>query len=194
MSSFWNSRWAENSPLYGDAPNVFLAENAVLFPVKSKIICLADGDGRNGRWLAQKGVEVIGVDNSAVAVAKANALGVPGYQAIEADLSDWPVPECDAIVSIYAHLPPALRQRVHRRCWAALRPGGLFLLEAFTPGQLSRSSGGPKDEAMLYRASLLQEDLPGAHFLHLEECTIALQEGSYHVGPAEVVRMIAQKT
>ncbi len=193
MSSFWNTRWAEPAAIYGDEPNVFLAENIGLLPEKGKVVCLADGDGRNGRWLAAQGFDVTGVDSSAVAVAKANAVGVAGYRAVEADLSDWPVPPCDAVVSIYAHLPPALRQQVHRRCWEALSPGGIFLLEAFTPAQLSRSSGGPKDEALLYRASLFHEDLPGAHFLHLEECSIELREGTYHVGPAEVIRVIARK-
>jgi SAM-dependent methyltransferase len=193
MSDFWNARWGETLSAYGDLPNVFLAEEGHRIPPGGHVVCLADGDGRNGTWLAREGYTVTGVDASEVGVARARARGVEGYRADVADLADWEVPACDGVVSIYAHFPPALRVRVHTRAWEALRPGGVVLLEAFQPAQLARSSGGPKDEAMLYTEELLRGDFPGARFEILETATIELAEGPYHIGPAEVVRMVARK-
>ena len=195
MDPFWNGRWSEAPPAYGDQPNVFLAAHVAAVPVAGEIVCLADGDGRNGGWLAGRGFSVTGVDSSEVAVARANARGCNGYHAICADLRDWPFPPCDAIVSIYAHFPPSVRAAVHARAWASLRPGGVFLLEGFSPAQvlLERTSGGPKDVAMLFTAAMLRGDLPGAVFEVIEETTTSLSEGPYHVGPAEVFRVLAQK-
>ena len=200
MSDFWNARWAEPEAAYGDAPNDFLAEVADAIPAAGHVVCIADGDGRNGAWLARHGYTVTGVDQSEVAVARANARGADpachgGYVAVVGDLATWGFPACDAVVSIYAHLPPALRAEVHARAWEALRPGGVLILEAFEPAQLTRSSGGPRDEALLYTPDLLRQDLAGteARFEVLHTVTIALAEGPYHIGPAEVVRMVARK-
>ena len=193
MGNFWDERWAERAPAYGDLPNEFLAASVNAIPVGGEVVCIADGDGRNGAWLAGGGLRVTGVDSSEVGVARANARGVEGYLAEVGDLATWNFPACDAVVSIYAHLPPGLREDVHRRAWAALRPGGVFLMEAFNPAQLARSSGGPKDVALLFTPELLRGDLPEARFEVLEVATIELAEGPYHIGPAEVLRMIARK-
>ncbi len=195
MVPFWNERWSEPQPAYGDEPNVFLAAQVDGLPRGGTVVCLADGDGRNGAWLARRGFDVLGVDSSAVAVARANARSVPGYRAIVADLADWGVPPCDAVVSVYAHLSPPLRSAVHHRAWSALRSGGVFLLEGFSPEQLKRqrTSGGPKDPAMLFTVDTMREDLPGATFEVLEETTTTLAEGPYHIGDADVLRCVARK-
>lgn len=196
MKLLWNERWAEPVAAYGDQPNEFLAASVAALPEGGTVVCLADGDGRNGLWLAARGFDVIAVDASEVAVARANARDVSGYRAFVADLADWAVPPCDAIVSIYAHLPVAFRRTVHERAFAALRPGGVFLLEGFSPDQVrrERTSGGPKDVSMLFTCELLRGDLPGAEFSLLEEVTTTLAEGPYHAGDAEVVRCIARKS
>ncbi len=195
MSEFWNTRWSEATPAYGDEPNSFLAAHAAAFPAGGHLVCVADGDGRNGAWLAGRGFRVTGVDASEVGVARANARGAAGYVAVAGDLALWAFPACDGIVSIYAHLPVPLRVEVHARAWAALRPGGVFLVEAFHPRQraLNRTSGGPYDPALLYTLEQLQGDVPGATFEVLEEAETVLAEGDYHVGVADVVRMIARK-
>ncbi len=195
MSEFWNTRWSEPAPAYGDEPNAFLAASVAAFPAGGHLVCVADGDGRNGAWLARQGFRVTGVDGSEVGVARANARGAVGYEAVVGDLATWAFPPCDGIVSIYAHLPVPLRAEVHARAWAALRPGGVFLVEAFHPRQraLARTSGGPYDPALLYTLDQLRGDVPGAVFEVLEEAETVLAEGDYHVGVADVVRMIARK-
>jgi len=191
----WNDRWGEDAPAYGDLPNVFLSENVGAFLPGGELVCLADGDGRNGSWLARRGFRATGVDSSDVAVARSMARGTSGYEGVCADLATWTFPACDGVVSIYAHVPVALRPVVHARAWAALRPGGVLLLEGFSPAQvkLARTSGGPKDVSMLFTPEMLRGDLPGATFDVLEEASITLSEGPYHVGPAEVLRVIARK-
>jgi hypothetical protein len=75
----------------------------------------------------------------------------------------------------------------------ALRPGGVVLIEAFTPAQLGRDSGGPKDPALLYTPELLAGDFPGASFEILAHASVDLDEGPFHQGAAEVVRLAARK-
>jgi SAM-dependent methyltransferase len=138
------------------------------------------------------------MDGSAVGLQKAQALAAERGVRIETvlgDLSDWaPAPASfDAVVLTFVHLPPAIRADAHRRLAAALRPGGLLLLEAFHPLQLQNNSGGPKDAAMLYSPELLRADFAG----QLEELMawqgkVTLDEGPGHQGTAHVIRWIGR--
>lgn len=67
------------------------------------------------------------------------------------------------------------------------------MLEAFHPNQLSYSSGGPKDENLLYSSNMLQDDFNLLTIQQLEEVEIQLNEGAYHSGAGYVTRMVAQK-
>jgi len=196
VSSFWDERYAANPAAYGREPNAFLAQEAARLTPGGLVVALAEGYGRNALWLARRGYPVVAVDGSAVAVrllrTAAEAEGLP-IEAIHADLAAWNPPPCDGVVAIFAHFPPGLRERVHRGAWEALRPGGVVLIEAFAPGQLARDSGGPRDPAMLYTADLLAGDFPGASFEVLAHETVDLDEGPFHRGAAEVVRLAARK-
>jgi SAM-dependent methyltransferase len=193
---FWDERYAADPAAYGHEPNAFLAREARRIPAGGRVVALAEGYGRNALWLARCGHPVVAVDASAVAVRllreAAAAEGLP-VEAVQADLAAWFPPPCDAVVAIFAHLPPPLRARVHGAAWDALRPGGVVLIEAFTPAQLGRDSGGPKDPALLYTPELLAGDFPGASFEILAHASIDLDEGPFHQGAAEVVRLAARK-
>lgn len=161
-----------------------------------------DGEGRNGVWLAEQGLDVLAVDLSAEGLRKATALaaerGVP-LRTEQADLAAWNWPEAafDVVAVIYLHFPPEMRRRLHRAMLAALKPGGLLVLEAFRLEQLryqaEHDSGGPPKEDMLYDAVMLREDFPGAEMLDLEETTTELREGAFHAGPAAVVRGVFRR-
>ena len=119
---------------------------------------------------------------------------------MHADLADWvPTPaSVDAVVLTFVHLPEALRASVHQRLVAALRPGGLFILEVFHPRQLGYTSGGPKVEAMLYTLNTLRTDLQAALANDLKEVLAwegegILSEGPGHQGPAYLTRFVAQR-
>ena len=184
---------------YGEQPNAFLKEQAHRIPPRARVLLPGDGEGRNGVWLAEQGHQVCALDNSAVGLAKAEALAhrrQVTLQTVLVDLADWqPEPaSADAVVLTYLHLPPPLRTPVMHKLVQALKPGGVLLLEAFHPRQLQYSSGGPKNEAMLYTLDMLRGDLAaGMQELLASESETLLDEGPGHQGPAYVTRWIGQK-
>lgn len=184
---------------YGEQPNAFLKEQAHRIPPRARVLLPGDGEGRNGVWLAEQGHQVCALDNSAVGLAKAEALAhrrQVTLQTVLVDLADWqPEPaSADAVVLTYLHLPPPLRTPVMHKLVQALKPGGVLLLEAFHPRQLQYSSGGPKNEAMLYTLDMLRGDLAaGMQELLGSESETLLDEGPGHQGPAYVTRWIGQK-
>ncbi len=184
---------------YGEQPNAFLKEQAHRIPARARVLLPGDGEGRNGVWLAEQGHQVCALDNSAVGLAKAEALAhrrQVTLQTVLVDLADWqPEPaSADAVVLTYLHLPPPLRTPVMHKLVQALKPGGVLLLEAFHPRQLQYNSGGPKNEAMLYTLDMLHGDLAAdMQELLASESETLLDEGPGHQGPAYVTRWIGQK-
>lgn len=195
----WDERYAAAGFAYGTEPNTFLAEHAAQdFRPGGEILSLGEGEGRNAVFLARLGFRVTGVDGSAVGLAKARALaeerGV-GIETVVADLAsfDLGVERWDAIVSIWCHTPSALRQRLHRSVVRALRPGGVFLLEAYTPAQLELRTGGPPSVDMLMSLADVRRELAGLELVVGEEKRREVHEGAYHEGTSAVLQVIARK-
>jgi len=193
----WDQRYSSDQYIYGTEPNRFLSDNAGRLP-RGKILCLAEGEGRNAVFLARQGYDVTAVDGSAVARDKALQLAEKhqvNITYLKADLAsfDLGTEQWDGIVSIFAHLPAALRQSVHQRVCQALKPGGVLLLEAYTPNQLKLTTGGPKDETMMMNVAILEKELKPLHFQHLLELQRNIIEGVGHTGTGAVVQAIAVK-
>jgi len=193
----WDQRYGDKNYVYGTEPNDFLKENAQQIP-QGKILCLAEGEGRNAVWLAQQGYEVTAVDSSNIGLQKAEQLALERGVSIStvcADLAhfDMDVDQWDGIVSIFCHLPQPLRQRVHSHCITALRSGAVMLLEAYTPQQLTYKTGGPPITEMMMDSTLLKAELEGLEFLYLKECVRDIHEGELHNGPGAVVQLLARK-
>ena len=191
----WDERFSEPEPVYGDAPNAFLAEQASRFQRGMKLLVPADGYGRNGIWLAKQGFRVHTVDLSPVGVERARKAALAAAVTITIELADlatwtWPLDEFDGIASIFLHLPPDVRSKVHASMLRALKPGGVVILEAFTPAQLQHTSGGPKQVELLYTADMLRQDFASGEVLELEEEEVHINEGRMHSGPAAVVRAV----
>ncbi len=200
MSEFWDKRYAEPGYAYGTEPNAFLVSQRHVLKPGMRALAVADGEGRNGVWLAEQGLEVLSVDASAVGLAKAQALASQRGVKIrteQADLTRWSWPQAafGLVVAIFIHFLPEHRVRIHRAMLASLEPGGVLIMEAFTPRQLKYRSGGPPVREMLYTADMLRADfaLPQAEILLLEETLTELQEGTYHRGTAAVVRLVAMR-
>jgi len=194
----WDERFSQPEPVYGHQPNSYLRAQVTRLKPDIKILVPGDGYGRNGIWLAQQGFRVHTVDLSPVGVERAQKAASDARVAMTiecADLStwNWPVARFDAAACIFLHLPPEVRASVHWNVLEALKPGGLLIFEAFTPGQLRHSSGGPKQVELLYTADILRQDFRGAQALELEETEIQLDEGRMHRGPAAVVRAVFRK-
>lgn len=194
----WDERYSGGDFQFGEAPNLFLLSQAHRLRRGMRALAVGDGEGRNGVWLAEQGLAATSVDWSAVGLAKARALaqrrGVM-LDTVTADLTRWEWPEArfDIIAWIFVHLPPDDRAIACAGALRALAPGGLLLMECFTPAQEGRRSGGPKDPALLWSRALVERHFAGLEVLELLEGTVMLDEGPRHQGPAEVVRAVLRK-
>lgn len=198
MKDFWQERYSETDFAYGTEPNTFLASCQSLIPAGCKALAIADGEGRNGVWLAQQGCDVTSVDYSQAGVDKANKLAAERgvkINAVCADLNewDWPENEYDLVISIFAHFPPQMRQQVHAYILKAMKPGGSLILEAYHPRQLEYKTGGPQVAEMMYTVENLKEDFAGALFVQLEDLVAEVKEGKYHFGQGAVTRVVLKK-
>lgn len=193
----WDERYATEEFVYGMIPNEFLRDSVSYLP-KGKILCLAEGEGRNSVFLAGLGHEVTAVDSSGVGLAKARRLAAENGVSIAtlvADLADYDIaPDSwDGVVSIFCHLPATIRRPLHRGIVAGLRVGGVLILEAYTPRQLAHGTGGPPDPALMMTLAGLEEELAGLEFLHGVELARQVVEGRLHTGLGAVVQVIARK-
>ncbi len=195
----WDERYAGDEFVYGTEPNSFLVEVAARLPKGGEVLCLGEGEGRNAVWLARQGFRVTGIDASAVGLVKAARWAAEQgvkIETVHANLAEADLGEArwDGIVSIFCHLPPALRQQVHRQVVRALRPGGVFLLEAYTPRQLEFGTGGPPSAEMMMDLVSLGDELSGLSIEHGDELVREVHEGRFHFGTGAVVQLIASKT
>ncbi len=195
--SEWDIRYAEPDWAYGTEANDFLVSVADRIP-PGPVLCLAEGQGRNAVFLAQRGHDITAVDQSPVGMQRAAELAHSRGVALRtevADLRDFVIAPgaWSGIVAIFAHLPPALRADVYRRVVGGLRPGGVFILESYTPAQLALGTGGPKDPAFLMTEPQLRNELTGLTFDIARELERDVHEGSYHTGRAAVVQLVARR-
>ncbi len=193
----WDERYRAEGYVYGTEPNGFLVSVVDRIPV-GRLLSLAEGEGRNAVFLAEKGYDVTAVDASGVGLAKGERLarkrGVT-ITTVVADLAEFDMGSgrWDGIVSIFCHLPPEVRTGLHRRVVQGLRRGGVFVLEAYTPAQLLLKTGGPPSEEMMMSLALLREELRGLSFLHAVETEREVREGTQHTGRGAVVQLVAVK-
>jgi SAM-dependent methyltransferase len=197
-TNVWDDRYDRQDYAYGTEPNAFLVSQRWRLERGMRVLAVADGEGRNGVWLAQQGMRVTSVDGSAVGLQKALKLALARGVALQttcADLLswDWPVAAYGAVAAVFIHFPPEDRAAMHRAMLGAVKPGGVILMEAFRPAQLGRTSGGPPVRAMLYDAATLRGDFADADILELEEVETELDEGPLHRGPAATVRLVARR-
>lgn len=196
-ASIWDERYSAEEYIYGTKPNQFLASAADRIP-GGRVLCLAEGEGRNGVFLANRGYDVTAVDASGVGLQKARRLaharGVE-IETIVADLDEFDIGEnrWQGIVSIFCHVPPAVRKSLHKKVVAGLKPNGVLILEAYRPRQLEYATGGPPVAELTMTLAELKQELAGLDFQHAMELDRDIVEGRYHTGIGAVVQLIAVK-
>jgi len=193
----WDERYSEPGFAYGTAPNEFLVSVAGRIP-KGTILSLAEGEGRNAIYLASLGYEVTGVDGSEVGLRKAAELAIDrgvAITTIHADLNKFEIgaEQWDGIITCYCHVPSALRIPLHQAVVRGLKPGGVFVLEAFSKEQLAYNTGGPQSPDLLMSLDDLKRELSGLEFIHAVQLERDVREGSRHTGLASVVQVLALK-
>ncbi|MEZ5787512.1 MAG: class I SAM-dependent methyltransferase [Xanthobacteraceae bacterium] len=192
----WNERYGKPGYAYGTEPNEFLVSVAPDIP-QGKVLCLGEGEGRNAVYLASLGHEVVAVDQSVVGLAKAQKLAAERgvrIQTIVADLDGFKIEakSFQAVVSIFCHLPTALWARVMTAAVAGLAPGGVFVLEAYTPDQLKYGTGGPREPERLLSLETAKATLTGVRWKIAREIERDVTEGEYHSGRASVVQLFGE--
>ena len=195
----WDARYAGEGYLFGTAPNEFLASCRGLLGDGGRVLCVADGEGRNSVWLAEQGFQVDAFDASPVGVAKARRLAAGRgvsvrFDVADADGWDWPEGAYDAIAAIFIQFaPPPLRQRLFARIGRALRPGGLLLLEGYRLEQLAHGTGGPRVPDQLYTEEQLRSELAALSLESVRSYDAAVDEGPAHSGMSALIDVVARR-
>jgi SAM-dependent methyltransferase len=195
----WENRFSGTDYEFGEEPAAFLSRQAGRLPKSGRALAVADGEGRNGVWLARQGLTVTSMDFSPKAQAKARALAGKHSVTITTELADaftydWPTEAYDVIAAIFIQfLGPADRASVFGHIRDALKPGGLLLLTGYTPKQLEFGTGGPKAVENLYTRALLEREFADFGKVEIVEHDAVLTEGAGHHGMSALVDMVATK-
>lgn len=195
----WESRFAAPGYLFGTAPNAFLASQAHRLRPGQKALALADGEGRNGVWLAQIGLDVLALDFSPTALRKARDLAAARHVALRIEQADlatwqWPAAAFDVIVAIFIQFAdPPFRRKIFDGIKRALRPGGLLLMQGYRPEQLNYRTGGPSQVENLYTRALLEEAFGDFTAVDIKEHDSIVDEGGGHAGMSALIDFVGVK-
>jgi cyclopropane fatty-acyl-phospholipid synthase-like methyltransferase len=196
---FWDQRYRAPEYIFGTEPNRFLASQQPLFRPGDRVLDVACGEGRNSVWLASLGCNVLGVDVSPLALEKARRLAAERGVAVtwsEMDIRTWQWERSrfDAVVCIFIQFAePAQRARLFDGFKATLKPGGLLVLQGYTPKQVEYKTGGPPQASHMYTAAMLQDAFTDFEILHLREHEDVLSEGTKHVGRSALIELVARR-
>lgn len=199
MSNFWDERYAVEDYLFGTEPNAFLYQQRSLLQPGDRCLAVADGEGRNGVWLAEHGLKVHAVDSSAVAMLKAKTLARERNVTLDFELADllqwdWGERRYDVVVGIFIQfVGPEQREQMFANIKRSLKPGGLLMLQGYTPRQLEYRTGGPSQAENLYTETLLREMFADMDILHLHEHDDVLREGAGHSGMSALIDLVVRR-
>lgn len=197
--SIWDQRYAGDDYHFGTEPNAFLVAQQHWLKAGTSCLAVADGEGRNGVWLAQQGLDVLSVDASPVALAKAQRLASERGALVRFELADllqweWGEARYDVVAGVFIQfVPPAQRAAMFASIKRSLKPGGLLLLQGYTPRQLECRTGGPSQAENLYTEALLREMFADMDILHLVEHDSHISEGAGHSGMSALIDLVARK-
>jgi SAM-dependent methyltransferase len=195
----WETRFSVPGYHFGTEPNAFLKSHAHLLHPGQKALAVADGEGRNGVWLAEQGLDVLSVDFSPTAQRKAKALAAERGVTIRTETADmvnwaWPKEDFDVIAAIFIQFAPRDDQtRMFEGMKRALKPGGLLLIEGYGEKQLEYGTGGPKNIAQLYTRERLERTFKDFAKIEIKEYDAMRVEGDGHTGMAALVNLVGWK-
>ena len=197
----WNKRFSGSDAVFGSAPNAFLAAPAPRLKPGMTALSIADGQGRNGVWLATQGLAVTAFDFSPVGVDKARELASEKavsahYESSIAALEDWDwdARQYDLIAGIFIQFAtPAERAHMFAGICRALKPGGLLVMQGYRPEQIAYGTGGPRVPEQLYTADMLKQSFAALQILELREHDSAVDEGEGHSGMSALIDLVARR-
>jgi len=195
----WNRRFEAEEFLFGIEPNEWRREHVAVWPPGGRILCVADGEGRNSVWLALQGFVVDAFDIAEVGVAKACQFAARqgahvNYSVADCDAYTWPQASYDGVAAFFVQFAdPAQRKRLFERMVASLRPGGVLVLHGYTPNQLEYRTGGPPFVSHLYTSELLRRSFADLEILELREYEADVAEGNGHRGRSALIGLVARR-
>ena len=195
----WEDRFAaEEGFLFGRRPAAFLKENRWLTQGASSALCVADGEGRNGVWLAGQGLDVTSFDLSPTAVRRSQALADEAGVKVSAHVSawdDWDWSRAfDAVFGIFIQfMGPEPRKQQFATLSQAVRPGGRLVLHGYTPEQIALGTGGPPFVENMYTEEILTEAFPNWQIERLASYERDVQEGRGHSGRSALIDFVARR-
>ena len=195
----WNARFSGDAYLFGTEPNSYLRRQASHWSCGDKVLCVADGEGRNSVWLASQGLRVDAFDISEVGVRKAERLSARAGVQIDFRVADgdrliWPTGHYEGMAAIFVQFAdPAMRTRLFDNMVRALKPGGVLVLQGYTPKQLDYKTGGPPFADHLYTPALLRQAFAGLQILEMIDYEDELTEGAQHHGRSALIGLVARK-
>ncbi|WP_296447433.1 SAM-dependent methyltransferase [Rhodoferax sp. UBA5149] len=195
----WNTRFKGDAYLFGTEPNGYLRNQAHWWKPGERVLCVADGEGRNSVWLAQQGLRVDAFDISEVGVRKAASLARAANVTLNlrvenCDSRVWLGDLYDGIAAIFVQFAdPPMRERLFGNMMRSLKPGGILVLQGYTPKQLEYQTGGPPFIDHLYTSTMLQEAFASMQIMDLTEYEDDLAEGTQHHGRSALIGMVARK-
>jgi ubiquinone/menaquinone biosynthesis C-methylase UbiE len=199
-TQFWNERFDKEEFIFGKDPNEYLVEQSQKYlKPGNKVLCIADGEGRNGVWLAKQQMQVIGFDASDVALAKAKQFAKDNQVEVDYTFSDtdsfaWDANTYDAVIGIFIQFAdPVMRERIFQKTYEALKLGGLFILQGYTPKQLVYKTGGPSLIEHFYTEELIRDLAKDFEILELVSYEKELSEGPRHTGMSALLGLVAKK-
>lgn len=199
-SNFWNERFNKDEFIFGKEPNEYLvSQSREYLKPGNTVLCIADGEGRNGVWLAKQGMKVTGFDVSDIALAKARQFAIDNqvfvdYSLCDCDSFHWQANAYDAVVGIFIQFSdPAMRARIFEQVYFCLKPGGVFILQGYTPKQLEYKTGGPSLIEHLYTEEIIRDLAKDFAILDLSCYEKELSEGVRHSGMSALLGMTAKK-
>jgi SAM-dependent methyltransferase len=199
MIDMWDERYSIDDYLFGTEPADFLVAHAHLIVVPSRVLVVADGEGRNSVYLAELGHEVVAMDASSVGVAKARRLAADRDVSVDFRIADimtweWTPGAYDAVVAVFIQfLSPEQRPEVFDGMQRTLRGGGQLLLHGYRPEQVALGTGGPPDPAAMYTEDLLRDAFGDMDISRLESYDAVVEEGVGHSGRSALIDLIATR-
>ncbi|MEA2970087.1 MAG: hypothetical protein QOE78_3348 [Alphaproteobacteria bacterium] len=105
---------------------------------------------------------------------------------------DYPAAAFDVVVEVFTQFStPTERAQKWAGMRRALKPGGLLIIQGYTPKQLQYGTGGPKQVENLYTRAMLEEAFGDLRDLTIVEEEREIHEGTSHGGMSAVINLTA---
>lgn len=198
MMNQWDTRFQNETFVYGTEPNIFLAEMQKKLQLSGEALAIAEGEGRNAVFLAEQGMNVTAWDYAKSGLNKTEKLAKQRGVTVRTELVDlneakWEKERWDQIVCVFGHFSKNLRTKTLQGVKEAVKQGGYFITEVYSTYQIPYKSGGPQDVELLYSPEEFLQTFSDWRIVHFFIGEVTRHEGELHNGLSHVIQFVGQK-